>query len=227
MSTTDPVAARRARLAQPASTTRIVVVLLVLLVGGIANGYGWTADHSQFGWYFAVIPVGMSATIVGLIAWTPLVLRDRRLGLGQGLAAVAFGVGIGALLAAAQGASPTVAAIAFPVAGVLLALSMVARRRRRRKDDEAAELRATGRRTTATVSDPGFTHFGESARVLTTVTFTFRDAEGTQRWVQRPMVVRASDPVVAGQETDLWFDPAAPGDDSRIVVELAHATPVR
>ena len=85
----------------------------------------------------------------------------------------------------------------------------------------------SGTRTTATVTDKGYDIFRESARILTSVTFTFTDLNGVQRWVQRPMLITASDPVVEGQETDLWYDPSAPGNDKRIVVKLAVDGPLR
>jgi hypothetical protein len=79
----------------------------------------------------------------------------------------------------------------------------------------------------ATVSDKGYTVFHESDRILTTVTFTFTDLQGVQRWVQRTMTVSAADPIENGQETRLWYDAANPGNDRAIVVELAYRSPLR
>jgi hypothetical protein len=239
MSTVDPTIARKLRESRRPSLARVVVVLALLVIGGVLAGYGWGSigrlmdeelvepDAS----IFIAIPVGMFLTVVSSIAWMSIVLKRSDLGLMYGNAAALLGGGVGVLVAAARyedGAIVTVIGLAVlalaAVCLVLGGLAAASRRRRARSEDETIR---TGTVVAATVSDKGYTVFQESDRILTTVTFTFTDRQGVQRWVQRTMTVNAADPVENGQETRLWYDPAKPGNDRAIVVELAHKSPLR
>lgn len=239
MSTVDPAIAKRQREARTPSNLQVGVVLALLLVGGFLTGYGW----GGFGWMVDVdteevvvpilvaIPLGMVLTIISSIVWTLVVVKRGDVGIMYGNAAVLLGGGLGVLAVAAGLGTPLVlvvvaTALLVLAAGALALGAAAAASRRRGAEREDAAVRE-GSVTTATVSDKGYTVFHESDRILTTVTFTFTDPAGVQRWVQRPMVVRSSDPVVDGQSTRLWFDPRDPGNDKRIVVELARANPWR
>jgi len=239
MSTVDPAIAKRLRAARVPSNLQVGVVLALLLVGGFLAGYGW----GGFGWMVDVdteqvnvpilvaIPVGMMLTIVATIAWTVIVALRGDVGIMYGNAAALFGGGLGVLTVATTLGMPPVLPIVAAVlltlaAGALVLGAAAAARRRRAAQREDAAVRE-GSVTTATVTDKGYTAFRESDRILTTVTFTFTDPSGVQRWVQRTMLVRSSDPVVDGQLTRIWFDPRDPSDDGRIVVELARDNPLR
>ncbi|MBT2517715.1 hypothetical protein J7E29_09750 [Streptomyces sp. ISL-90] len=50
--------------------------------------------------------------------------------------------------------------------------------------------------------------------------------DGTRRWVERNMLIRREGDVRVGDTTRLWYDPADPGADGRIVVELARENPL-
>jgi hypothetical protein len=41
------------------------------------------------------------------------------------------------------------------------------------------------------------------------------------------MIIQQANPVIEGQETQLWYDARNPGDEKGIVVELARQYPVR
>lgn len=239
MSTTDPTLARKAREARTPSNRLVAVVLALHVVGGLGNGYGWstftlltdaTGEPDPLG--IVGIVVGMPLSIIVSIIWTSIVLKRSDVGLGFGFSAFWFGGAIGILYASSRFPPAEellrnigIAALAVAIAFLLLGLRAAAARRAAAA--MAAEIMRTGTRTTATVSDKGYLIFGESTRILTTVTFTFTDMQGVQRWVQRPMLVTAADPIVEGRETDLWYDPTAPDDDKRIVVKLAIDSPMR
>ncbi|MGK9147955.1 hypothetical protein KXS11_10050 [Plantibacter flavus] len=239
MSTIDPGIAKQLRAARRPSNLRVVVTLLLLFAGGCALGFGW----GGFGWMVdldteqvdglvaAAIPVGMALTVISSIAWTFLVARRGDLGIMYGSTAVLLGGALGVFLVSQRVddrgmLSLVVIGLLVLAAGALI-LGLVAAAARRRSVTRADDAVRSGRETTATVTDRGWTVFHESDRIFTTVTFSFVDLAGTRRWVQRQMVIHAAHPVENGQETRLWFDPAKPGDDRRIVVELAQQNPLR
>jgi hypothetical protein len=237
MSTVDPALARRARAERVPSNVRVVVVLVVLVVGGFLSGYGW-GSFGRFGddelpdrFAIVAIPVGMLATILGSIVWMSLVMRRADIGVGFGQAAVLVSAAIGLLLAAriAGDSVPLViiGAVILVLGIAAGVLGAVAGRRRIAEAQRAVEAMRSGTQTEAIVTDQGWTIFSESPRILTTVTFSFVDLQGVQRWVQRPMVIHAVDPLVNGARTRLWYDPSDPGDDRRIAVEAALASPIR
>ena len=157
----------------------------------------------------------------------PIFLRRADIGVGYGAAAALVGAGSGVLLAAASGV-PLVIGVALLALGLLLLLLGVrAASGRRAQEARDQQTMRAGTVTTATVTDKGYDFFRESARILTTVTFRFVDLQGTERWVQRMMIIQQANPVVEGQETQLWYDARNPGDEKGIVVELARQFPVR
>ncbi|GIT80408.1 hypothetical protein LLS1_20770 [Leifsonia sp. LS1] len=236
MSTVDPSRARAARQARRPSTTRVVVLLVVLFAGGVLMGWGWGG--------FALIgedaepPVGavlgavggLILSVAGFAGWTATMLRRSDVGLGYGAAAELLGGGAG-LMAVLQGTQNVVAhGIAwalFVLGAFFLVLGASAAAARRRQGSRDERIMESGMLTTATVSDKGYDFFHESSRILTTVTFTFTDLQGTQRWVQKTVLIEQSAPIMEGQETRLWYDAANPGDTRSIVVELARANALR
>jgi len=243
MSTVDPSIAKLERRNRRPSTASVAILLLVLFAGGFGTGYGWasfgvvsatTPDEPPFATVIAV-PLGMFLLIGGSIVWLSVVMRRGDVGIMYGNACALLGAGVGVLAAAAaspatgnvSGLLAVIGVVLLALAAGALALGVAAAAARRRAVRRAERAMQTGTLTTATVSDQGWTIFRESARIFTTVTFTFVDLAGTRRWVQRPMVIHAEDPVRNGAETRLWYDAANPGDDGSIVVELAHRNPLR
>jgi len=237
VSTVDPAIARRAREERPPANVRVVVVLILLVAGGSLAGYGW-GGLGRFGddelpdpFAIAAIPVGMILTILGSILWLSLVMKRADIGVGFGQAAVLVSGSVGVLLAALRADDPLlldlIAVVLLALGATAGVLGVVAARRRIGGARRAVETMRTGTETEATVTDQGWTVFSESARIITTVTFSFVDLQGTRRWVQRPMVIQAADPLANGARTRLWYDPSDPGDDRRIAVEAALASPVR
>lgn len=214
----------------------MIVLLVLLLAGGMLLGYGWGGlarfDGTGEPPASAVICVvsGMPLTILASIVWSWTVLKRSDIGLAYGFAAVLFGAGVGSMVAF-QGSTDDVAvwvAWGLLVFGALvLLLGIAAAAGRRRQSVRDLETVRGGTLTTATVTDKGYDFFRESPRILTSVTFTFTDLQGIQRWVQKTVLIEQSDPITDGQETRLWYDAAHPGDSRRIVVELARDRPVR
>jgi hypothetical protein len=234
MSMIDPVAAREARKARPPALALLLFLWVALLAAGLGNGYGWSTlfctgsdgdlpDLAGLG-----AGAGVPLSIFAFIAWAPR--APRRPGISPFLGPMAFwlGAGAGTLLAAQRldKLGLAIAGIAFFAVAASAALTgMAAARSRRRARARREETLRSGLRTTATVSDKGYVRFHESDRIFTKVTFTFVDTQSVQRWVQRPMVILYENPIVDGQTTDLWYDPADPGNDAKIVVKLAIDAP--
>ena len=71
---------------------------------------------------------------------------------------------------------------------------------------------------TGSVTNQGYTDFDEASQVITAVTYTFRDGSGVQRWVTKPSTIHVRDPLVNGEEVDVWFDRQDPSDQNKIVI---------
>ncbi|SMQ70965.1 DUF3592 domain-containing protein [Agreia sp. VKM Ac-1783] len=237
MSTVDPSLARIQRTPRRPSLGRVIFLLVVLLGGGFGLGYGWGGFGLFDGmgeppWQSIVgAIVGLMITILGSIGWSWTVMRRADVGIGYGLAAWFIGGGTGLFIVAQPSGSPAlagmIAAVLLALGVLFLVLGLVAAISRRRQISRDERTMRTGTLTAATVRNKGYDFFRESPRILTTVTFTFVDLQGTQRWVQRTMVIEQSDPVVDGQQTRLWYDAANPGDARGIVVELARERQMR
>ncbi|MFE4196933.1 hypothetical protein ACFRJ9_13800 [Paenarthrobacter sp. NPDC056912] len=236
MSTVDPVALRKLRKSKRPGPVSIVLALAFQFIGGLAAGYGWP----QLAEFEAVEPPALPLAaiiasipllVISSIAWMGIAMRHSKLGLALGGAIAWLGAATGAALAAVElGYPPLLGWVAAGCLAMFLFLAGVgiwAARKRRVLAAREQAVMSTGRATTATVTDKGYVVFGDSAKIFTTVTFTFHDGSGTQRWVQRPVLINAAEPVVDGQETTLWYDPLDPGNDSMIVVKLAKDSPLR
>ncbi|SKA97704.1 hypothetical protein SAMN06295879_2428 [Agreia bicolorata] len=237
MSTVDPSLARSQRTPRRPSLGRVVFLLILLLGGGFGLGYGWGGFGLFDGmgdppWQSIVGAIaGLAVTVLGSIAWSATVMRRADIGIGYGLSAWFIGGGTGLYLVAQPKGSPALAVtISFALlalGALFLVLGVAAAISRRRQSARDERTMRTGTLAAATVSNKGYDFFRESPRILTTVTFTFVDLQGTQRWVQKTMMIEQGDPVVDGQETRLWYDAANPGDVGGIVVELARERRMR
>jgi hypothetical protein len=237
MSTIDPSLAQARRAARRPGNARVAILLVVLLAGGFGLGFGWGGlgmfDSETDPPTLSILGAigGLMLTVIGSIVWSWTAIKRADIGFGYGSAAVFLGAGVGLVLIAQQNGSPALAmAIAAALLGLgalFLVLGVVAAASRRRQGSRDRRTMHTGTVTTATVSNKGYDFFRESSRILTTVTFTFVDLQGTQRWVGKTMVIDQGDPIVDGQESRLWFDAANPGDTRGIVVELAKQRQLR
>lgn len=237
MSTIDPSLARVQRQGRRPSLARVVFLLVLLFAGDFGLGAGWGGfglfdGEGEPPWFSIVGAVGgLMATILASIGWSWTIIKRADVGIGYGMAAWFVGGGIGLLTVVLQNGSPALGLLigaGLLVLGVVfLVLGIAAAAARGRQKARDKQTLSSGAVTTATVSNKGYDFFRESPRILTTVTFTFVDLQGTRRWVEKTMLVEQGDPVVDGQETRLWFDPSNPGDVRGIVVELAQQRQLR
>ena len=236
MSTVDPVAVRKLRGTKRPGPIKVVLGLAFQFIGGLAAGFGWPQLAYLDGPEPAVLAVAaiissIPIIILSTMAWTAIVIKHSRLGLTLGGVAGWLGAATGVAVAAVELGSPPELAWAgagcLAVSVALTALAIASAQKRRALAEREAKMMAFGTMTTATVSDKGYLVLSGSTKIFTTVTFTFRDGSGIQRWVQRPMLFSSSEPVVEGQEASLWYDPLDPGNEKKIVVNLAKDSPLR
>lgn len=215
---------------------------LTLLLGAFVTAYSITAfvsvmdtesdDPEPWQWILRItaLTVGAGAMIVGLTSWVARSVRNPRLpgfGAAQALAcaSAAFGTTVVAP-APAWFQAPRMVPGTWWLAGIALFLgtlsvvSWAARAADRRREEETVR---SGRQTTGVVTNQGYDRFHESNRILTTVTYSFTDLSGTRRFIRRPAMITADDPVVTGELVDVWFDPARPDHLKTIAVRRRAA----
>ncbi|WP_159708535.1 hypothetical protein [Arthrobacter sp. 18067] len=236
MSTVDPIALRKLRANERPGPVSVVLALAFQFIGGFAAGYGWPHLALFDGVEppaLALIAIISSIPVLVLssIAWTAVAMKHSKLGLALGGTLAWLGASLGVAAVAVQpGMTPMltwVGAGCLAISLFLGILGIIGARTRRAIAHREATVMSTGTMTSARVTDKGYLSFSDSAKILTTVTFTFHDSMGTQRWVQRPLLITAAEPVLDGQETTLWYDPLDPGNDKKIVVKLAKDMPLR
>ncbi|MBQ1442349.1 MAG: hypothetical protein IIZ13_00695 [Renibacterium sp.] len=240
MSLIDPSAAARERAARKRGPLPLLVSGALLIGFGGFAGYGWSEfaaggfDAAPEVLSLVAIPLGMTGSIISFIAWSAMSLRRERFNVGLGLGLILLGFGSVFLWTASSAEAARsdtsvlwiVGSAALAVAALLILLSVLGSVRRAGRGRLEEQIMRNGRETVAAVSDQGYVRFRESANILTTVTFTFHDAEGRQRWVRRSMLISENAPVLNGQKTRLWYDPMEPGNEKKIVVEMARSSKV-
>lgn len=227
MSTVDPDAARRARAARtPQQRDQLLPGILTFVGSGAlaasissmgASPDDWSVELSTFMMLLGAAGsvVGALAAFGGLFLWMGAIIKNPRLlGWSVGVALGLIGAGIGTAVTG-QAVLPVVL-IAIGV--VLAILGVLVWTRRNGRIDVEDEIIRTTAPVTGAVTNQGYTHFSESSRILTSVTYAFTDAQGTRRFVQRSAVIDARDPIVDGEAVDIWYDRQNPSDEKRIVV---------
>ncbi|MFJ4167162.1 hypothetical protein ACIPY5_16540 [Microbacterium sp. NPDC089698] len=234
MSTIDPDAARRERTTRRTTGARLIVPGLFLLGAGAVLGWGLTRGAAT-GFSDDVPEQDVEAIIAAIASsfalmiafglWVGAAARNPRLpGWLTAIGIAMLGAAVGHAVVAPPPEllrNPVVDPLAFGLcvgAVALLGLGMAARAARARRLDAADELVRTTSPVTGSVTNQGYTHFEDASRILTAVTYTFRDAAGQQRWVKRAATIDARDPIVNGEEVDVWFDRQDPSDENRIVI---------
>ncbi|MFZ2563412.1 DUF3592 domain-containing protein [Corynebacterium variabile] len=109
-------------------------------------------------------------------------------------------------------------------ATVLMALGgATVRRNRDRRRAELEHLMATGRRVPGVVTEISRTPSPEASKTQLNWTFSFPDDEGNTRWVERQEFFTAESHPVVGATVWVLFDPADPGNLSRIHASLTDS----
>lgn len=228
MSTVDPDAARRARAARVPTEKDLVVPGILAFVGGaVVTGSILTmtqvpaagaVSENTIGLLIGVggALLGGLVTIGGLIFWGRASFKNPRLlGWMTPIALILLGTAVGFFFETARFVLPSVL---VGVGALLFVLALTARQRRLSLIDQEDRIVRESAPVEGVVTNQGYTHFGESNRILTAVTYAFDDAQGTRRFVQRGAVIDIADPVVEGEHVDVWFDRLNPSDEKRIVV---------
>ena len=241
MSTIDPDAIRRERearvpgaseLAPLAAVTFILPALAALLARRMLAGliatdtFDWTSIVTLI-----VMVVSAPAVILAIIRWMSLSPRNPRLlGLETPIGLALLGVAAGLSLAAdppawVQAPQFDIAVLILAALGLALLIlslrNLFARSRRAAAD---ADIMRASAPVTGVVTNQGYTMFtGEQQAFLTTVTYAFEDESHTRRYVQVFERIPKTDPLVDGEEVDLWFDRADPSNTRRIVIRRRGA----
>lgn len=201
-----------------------VLGLGLLAAAGLAWGIVEAAGNPW--WVLACLAAG-AVLLLGLVATT---LWSSRAALA-GAPAPRIGVGVyatgvlaaGAVTAYARFRQGDAPALAWAVLGGLAVLALAAtawlRVGRGARGRRLERLRG-GRRAVGTVTDDGLAEFATTPnRKLATLTVSFPDHLGNERWVRVSAVQAPGTPLAVGDRVDVWFDPAHPDDLSRILVE--------
>ncbi|MFI5428330.1 hypothetical protein [Aeromicrobium sp. UC242_57] len=221
-----PTSAERvaARSSTVASTTKQLVVLAVGMTGAgiIAGVLGSVSATSNPIWVLPVIVSGF-ACFLGLLATTAWSMRSR-IGLAPA-PLITSGVYLGCVLAVGGLVAMSVETprpaylVPLAAAAAVAALSILSRARVRGWHARQERLRS-GAHAAGQVTDDGLAVFADSPTIkLATITITFRDLQGVQRWVTSLAVQSLSRPIQVGDDVEVWFDGADPGNLKRIVVE--------
>lgn len=236
MSLIDPAAKAQARAGRKLGPLPMAICAIVLLLFGVVAGYGWSSisaageDGDPDVAALVAIPLGMLGGIVSLIIWGGMSLRRKRFNFGTGFGLLAIGIGFGFFWTAnftdpGRADVPLlwlIGLVIFGIGALALALNLIGLLVGAGRKRTQHQVMQSGRETTAEVTDQGYVRFRESSKIITSVTFTFRDGQGLQRWVRRTMLINESAPVLNGQKSRLWYDPVETGNDKKIVVEMAR-----
>lgn len=200
-----------------------LIVLFIGVIGAavIAGVLGHVTQLSNPIWVLPVIVSGF-ACFLGLLATTSWSMRSRmglspapRITGGIYLAAALL---TGGLVAWASETPLLAHVIPLALAGVVAALTVLGRMRRRASTARVDRLQS-GAHVVGTVTDDGLAPFAVSPNIkLATVTVSFRDYSGATRWVTAPAIQSPSHLIAVGDQVDVWFDSADPGNISKILV---------
>lgn len=207
------------------SLTKQGVVLLMGTAGAGLMAFSGTRIATEPMWLLGLIPplplvfLGMLATTAWL-THTAVSGRPRTaVGPIDYLACTSFVAG--SILVVSSGVvvkwvgGGLLSVTALAVAGLLILPVVRARRRA-----AAVAVRTSSIKVTGIVTDDGLAGFAHTpSPKLATITVQFVDAAGVDRWVTPKALQLRARPIAVGDEVTVWFDPAEPGDLSRIVVE--------
>ncbi|KRC61070.1 hypothetical protein ASE14_08985 [Agromyces sp. Root81] len=236
MSLTDPSETRRLRTERRRPVVR-GIVSAVLLASFAVAGFVWGRLFAD-GIDTADAALQVVAIVSGIIAWGGfLIFSIATFGSWRGgplvLGLALFLLGAGLVWPVLQSEAslldfPGWLGLLFIAIGVFIwVMTVVARAGQRRRVVRELQTLSDGVETTATVTRVPPGPNPTSRGLWAAVTFTFTDASGAQRWVERTMLIRRAGDVKVGDTTRLWYDRADPGADRGIVVELARDNPLR
>lgn len=220
-----PTSAERlaARQASSPSITKQMVVLGMGVTGAamIAGVLSTVTEQSNPIWALPVIASGF-VCFIGFLATTSWTLRSA---IGHAPRPVVSGgiylIGsllVGAVVAFSSGVPRAAYLTPLAVAFALAAMTAIGALRRRATVAKIAMLRR-GAHVKGAVTDDGLAAFAATPNLkIARITVSFRDTSGAERWITAMATQAPGRPIAVGDSVDVWFDAAAPGDISRIVV---------
>lgn len=219
MTTIDPGLEKQRKAMRPPGLTWIVISLTMLFLGGGGLALGILGTANQLVNIDLNMDAGMGAVaamgggiammVIGFISWSSAVIREvisrsildepNRFGFALGLAFPPLG---GGLVLLYEDFLPW-AWLTLAAAVLMLLASLWGVKSRKADARKAAELRASGQHTSAVVTDQGYDMFETgTASIFTTVTVSFHDHHGTQRWFTTPKLISRDFPIKNGQSYD-------------------------
>lgn len=230
MSTTPPSMSRSERVRLTAergpSVTKQCVIVFLGAVCAAVMAYSATRIAEPI-WLLGLIPplpllfLGFLATtawrmhsVVSARART-LVGPLEYLGVGTAVAGATL------LVAGSTDLERLIGSVLIAVAGVLVLLILTGFATRARRRRSAVAQRDRNIQTAGIVVDNGLSDFPVTPNTkLATITVEFVDNTGVQRWLTPKAYQVPAKPIDVGDVVNVSFDPAEPGDISRIVVEF-------
>lgn len=181
----------------------------------------YTGDRSRFAGVgpLTLLTVGLTGGVwIGCLSWTApdqVGMRiDPTFGEHEPWGAGAW------IFYSAQWWLPALFAL-FALAFFLLGIG--GRRRAARRRELVAHLMVSGRRAQGSVTESAVPS-SEASRMIFSLTVTFTDLSGTDRWVKRVVKYRSTEVPRVGAPVTVVYDPSAPGDESRIFFTTGSAS---
>jgi hypothetical protein len=204
------------------------VFFFVGLIPGAALGFALTSRATR------LIPMGAAVLLplatacvgiaVGLVIATPVWTVPERVGFSPGF----FDDDPDTAWGPAQWIAyrvPLILPILFGVLALLLAvviLRLLAIHARKRRD--MAFVLSSGVRVLGEVSDSTFTGTRIMGNPVIRLTVAYADAQGTARWVTKTRAFAPTAVPAIGQRFTVWYDPADPSNEERIVLAVGELT---
>ena len=102
-------------------------------------------------------------------------------------------------------------------------LGIGGRRRATRRRELVSRLIVSGRRVQGSVTESTVPS-SEASQMIFSLTVTFTDLSGTDRWVKRVVRYRTTEVPPVGAPVTVLYDPSTPGDESRIFFTTGPAS---
>ena len=227
MSTQPPPSSGQRQAPHPVRSPALPLQLVTLALGIIGSGtvagiLCRVSGQSHPLWVLPIVIAGF-VCFVGLLSTASWSLRSAVDDDSEPVVTVGIYVALcglaGSGVAYASGGSPLAYLAPLVVAMVAALLMMLVAMRRRDRDADVAHLQRSGTYALGTVTDDGLAPFARTPTIkLTTITVSFHDGGGTERWVSVAAAQDPARPISVGSQVELWFDNAAPADVERIAV---------
>lgn len=212
-------------------STGLDAVMVIAIIVGAPLGFVVTARIARLGLFVATflpMATGLLGAAVGMLLaaglWTPPQVIGSKVGFLSDDASGPWGAEEWISYYQPYWIPALLGLFALVLAIVVIVFAL----REKEKRARMAELLATGRKVAGVVSEVVATGVKVQGSPRMRFTTKFTDHLGTERWVTKTGQFPPGAVPRAGDAAVVWFDPAAPGEQSRIMVgvgpEAADAT---